>query len=575
MNRIFAVAAVLGLAACSQTSEVACGDCAPGMGGLRLALLVSSSSVARVTATVTAPDLATPIVQDLTIAGTPPAATGTIANVPAGGDCLVTLAAYPSAPEAAVVIFRGSATTALQAGLVSSASITLRPVVADVAVSAGFPAGDADVARVHHVAVTVSGDRISGAATWYLALDAGAGTASGTASRVPVGASRTVTVRAYDAAGALLHEGTAATPVVEGAANAVTVSLANAGGPGSISVSGGFCTPDCSSSVCGDDGCGGSCGGCQPGFTCDAGACASPPPPPPTPSQTGTWRTVSSDRAFSGVWASGPDDVWLVGDKALRHWDGAAWSEKTVDGYYEAVWGSGPGDVWAVATEGSGGSFRGIVEHWDGTAWSTSFASDPLRFRAVWGTGKNDVWVMGNGSPDSALHFDGTSWSSVPLGVTWTLVNGIWGSGPNDVWAVGATGLILHWDGTSWANFSVETTTYLWGIWGSGPNDVWAVGNHSATGVGHVLHWDGTAWSTSQLGPDPLYSVWGSAQNDVWAGSGYGSPAWHYDGSGWSPVPLSATASITAMWGLGPNDIWAVGWDSTGLGHGVIWHYSP
>lgn len=36
---------------------------------------------------------------------------------------------------------------------------------------------------------------------------------------------------------------------------------------------GGGCTPDCSSSVCGDDGCGGSCGSCNSGSQCVSGAC--------------------------------------------------------------------------------------------------------------------------------------------------------------------------------------------------------------------------------------------------------------------------------------------------------------
>ncbi len=34
------------------------------------------------------------------------------------------------------------------------------------------------------------------------------------------------------------------------------------------------CTPDCDGKNCGDDGCGGSCGGCPDGQTCNAGLCA-------------------------------------------------------------------------------------------------------------------------------------------------------------------------------------------------------------------------------------------------------------------------------------------------------------
>ena len=49
------------------------------------------------------------------------------------------------------------------------------------------------------------------------------------------------------------------------------------------------CTPDCSASTCGDDGCGGSCGTCDEDATCDEGACviASLCPSEPTGTNTG------------------------------------------------------------------------------------------------------------------------------------------------------------------------------------------------------------------------------------------------------------------------------------------------
>lgn len=36
------------------------------------------------------------------------------------------------------------------------------------------------------------------------------------------------------------------------------------------------CTPDCTGKVCGDDGCGGSCGGCPTNYTCKSGQCIAP-----------------------------------------------------------------------------------------------------------------------------------------------------------------------------------------------------------------------------------------------------------------------------------------------------------
>jgi hypothetical protein len=48
------------------------------------------------------------------------------------------------------------------------------------------------------------------------------------------------------------------------------------------------CVPDCEGAACGDDGCGGSCGDCEPPASCDEGACVMPEEPPPDPCWTDT-----------------------------------------------------------------------------------------------------------------------------------------------------------------------------------------------------------------------------------------------------------------------------------------------
>ncbi len=568
MLRTIAIAAALGLVACSQSGQspqdVRCTDCAPGSGAVQMALAVNANGVARVAASVTAPDLASPITADLGIAGTPPVASGTIPNVPSGEGRLVTLQAFAPAPEDTVVIYRGSATVSVEAGLLSQASVTLAPVVADLAVQATFPAGDLDVARVDHVSVVVSGARIAGSPSWYLTLAQVQGTASGTASGVPVGASRTVTVRTYDASGTILHQGAATTAVVEGASNSVAVALVNQGGTGSISVGGSFCVPDCTGKVCGDDGCGGSCGGCEPGITCSAGACGGGTvPPPPGPS---SWKLVMNvPENPTCVWGSGPDDVWIAGLRTIRHFDGTTWSTHATTGPLNGIWGSGPNDVWAVGGENGSGT----ILHWDGTRWTTTIVG--MTLTAVWGSSASDVWATGSGT-GNFLHWNGSTWSAVPVGTT-LVMNGVWGSGPNDVWAVGQR--LLHWNGAAWTQTPIASTTYLWNVWGSGPNDVWAVGNRSDNGDGLLMHWNGSAWSTSAAGSHQLYGVWGSAASDVWAGSVWGAPAQHFDGTAWSMVDVGTYASIVSLWGSGPNDVWGVGWNPNGFGTGVILHYAP
>ena len=47
---------------------------------------------------------------------------------------------------------------------------------------------------------------------------------------------------------------------------------------GEVCSAGACCQPDCGTSQCGDDGCGGSCGDCTAPLTCQAGTCDCPPP---------------------------------------------------------------------------------------------------------------------------------------------------------------------------------------------------------------------------------------------------------------------------------------------------------
>ncbi|MEN9796571.1 MAG: hypothetical protein RL653_267 [Pseudomonadota bacterium] len=251
-----------------------CTDCSDGLGGFQISLPITSADVVRVRATVTAVDLAAPIASDLALGGSPVTATGTIRDIPVGTGRTITVTAFPALPgtaEAAVVIYRGETSVDIVAGQLASASVTLRPVVGDVAVSASFPAGDLDVADVHHVSVVTEGARIAAPATFYLAL--ANGVAAGLAEKVPVGLARNVTVRTFRADGTPLHRGSAQVDVAE-QNSAVAVVLENITGLGGAGLTGNFCQSSCSNKVCGDDGCGGSCGGCMPGDMCHLGACS-------------------------------------------------------------------------------------------------------------------------------------------------------------------------------------------------------------------------------------------------------------------------------------------------------------
>ncbi len=279
MNRaVGAGLLVLSLVSCGPGRNLTgpCQDCTAGTGGLAISLALTSADVVRVTATVTGTGITTPMTTDLTIGGSPLTASGSITSIPVGPQQTVTLSAYPAAvngAEGAVVIFQGQGQVAITAGQITTASIELFPIMGDVAVTANFPANDVDVAKIDHTTVVVSGARIQTPATFYLLLSTSANDATGTAQKIPVGLTRTVTVTSFSANGTQLHQGTATTAVAT-SGTSVTVSMANTTGLGVVSLDGGLCIPACGNAVCGDDGCGGSCGGCQPNAQCTSGACS-------------------------------------------------------------------------------------------------------------------------------------------------------------------------------------------------------------------------------------------------------------------------------------------------------------
>jgi len=229
---------------------------------------------------------------------------------------------------------------------------------------------------------------------------------------------------------------------------------------------------------------------------------------------TGTTK-VAGDW-LHGVWASAPNDVWVVGDtKMLSHWDGTAWTPYTGGTNLNAVWGATSDDVWAVG-------YNAEIKHWDGASWSpdpSCMVQDPgyncaivgyytKHLFDVWGANANDVWAVGGGV---ILHRVNSTWSITQSATDFWLTS-LWGTSPSDVWAVGSRvdyatstkySLALHWNGTAWTSIPTGTNVTLNAVGGTSSTDVWAVGEG-----GLILHWDGTAWAASRSGTlNDLYGV--------------------------------------------------------------------
>jgi len=223
------------------------------------------------------------------------------------------------------------------------------------------------------------------------------------------------------------------------------------------------------------------------------------------------------------------------------------------------IWGVGPNDVYAAGD-------TGVLLHFDGSDWSEVELgidwSERTSLNGAWGSGPNDIFVVGGGG--TVIHFDGAAWSLMDSGTSESLKR-VWGRGINDVYAVGTNGTLLHYDGTSWSRGELPISATLWSVWGASPNDLYAVGDS-----GTFLHYDGSAWSAVRV---PLkseiafYGVWGLAADDIYA-VGEKATILHYDGSNWSIADQGQTAGyLQGLWGTGANDVYASG------SGGVLRHY--
>jgi hypothetical protein len=222
---------------------------------------------------------------------------------------------------------------------------------------------------------------------------------------------------------------------------------------------------------------------------------------------TGGFGTLGS------IWGSGNSLLLVPIAGSLLDWDGSAWSllnfSTSSSQGLTGVWGTGPNDIWVVGYA-SGGTRPAVAWHGSSpTTWSAINPQLAAPLQAVAGSATDDVWAVGDGG--AILHWNGSAFSATTSGTTVRL-RGVWASARDSAWAVGEQGTILRWTGgPSWTPIAPITQAHLWGVWGASAGDVWAVGNGGA-----VLHWNGTKWT----------NVWSGTSKDLYAVTGSGSDVW-------------------------------------------------
>ena len=158
-------------------------------------------------------------------------------------------------------------------------------------------------------------------------------------------------------------------------------------------------------------------------------------------------ESVNTTGTLFGVWDEG-DRVWAVGGN-VQGGGGEIWLREN--------------GVWLLFAEDLPGVVFKVWEDWfvgDGVAWTLD-ESDELQPRfppanekllTVRGRASDDVWAVGGVVSSVLLHYNGSTWESVPVDPLCTSqpLNGIWTAPGEDVWIAGMSGAMARFDGEEW-----------------------------------------------------------------------------------------------------------------------------
>jgi hypothetical protein len=206
----------------------------------------------------------------------------------------------------------------------------------------------------------------------------------------------------------------------------------------------------------------------------------------------------------------------------------------------------------------------------------------------------SDTWAVGVSVHQTlAEHWNGTSWRRVPTpnpGGRADWLRAVVDITRTDAWAVGGFGpgptlestgpLLLHWNGVVWKRRRLPRSVHrasLAAITATSPHDVWIVGS-SHTGLSRVLHYDGSGWTLVPI-PDAIGSnlsaAASSSASDVWAlgtTTGFTSLFEHWDGHAWRAlVPNLPVIFAQSIADTSPTDAWASGEQGVDHWDGSAW----
>lgn len=221
---------------------------------------------------------------------------------------------------------------------------------------------------------------------------------------------------------------------------------------------------------------------------------------PPTPEWTPVLEHL--DGALLSIWGTSERDVWTVGgplgnsgyESLVMRFDGTVWRRPKPGGVETYWWvhGSGPNDVWLVGE-------KGRITHWDGTKFEERASGTTATLFGVWAAAPDDAWAVG-GVPDQpdqpndvVLHWDGATWKPEVLPeLKKVALFKVWGSSQDDLTIVGEAGIVWHRTSGTWKREAEGVAKgRLTTVTGCSANERFAVGGRD------LLMATGTEWKRS------------------------------------------------------------------------------
>ena len=181
--------------------------------------------------------------------------------------------------------------------------------------------------------------------------------------------------------------------------------------------------------------------------------------------------------------------------------------------------------------------------------WSTMASGTTEELFCIWGKSSRDIFAVG--AYGTILHYNGTSWTSMASGVTYTLKKV---TGKVNIFAVGADGSVIKYDGTTWAPPSInipKPEKARSDIWGTDISNLFAVGVGGAIEKIQYTILD-YQWVTMNSGTAfDLNKVWGADADDVFAVGSSGTIV-HYNGksdNSWTAMSSGTDNNLYGVWG--------------------------